>query len=116
PAGTMHALERLEAELEGAGLSVPEAQVWNQRLGSQAGEAATLGLFLGRLVRINQEYTYSARQLEALRGRLTAHFSRNPTLTIAEFRDLAGVSRKWGVPLLEHCDRVGWTMRVGDER
>ena len=30
--------------------------------------------------------------------------------------DLAGVSRKWAVPLLEHSDRVGWTVRSGDER
>jgi hypothetical protein len=29
---------------------------------------------------------------------------------------MAGVSRKYSVPLLEHCDRVGWTVRVGDER
>ena len=30
--------------------------------------------------------------------------------------DLAGVSRKYAVPLLEHSDRVGWTVRRGDER
>ena len=55
-------------------------------------------------------------QLEALRARLAAHFARRPTLSVAEFKDLAGVSRKYAVPLLEHCDRVGWTVRAGDER
>jgi len=38
------------------------------------------------------------------------------TLTVADFRGITGASRKYGVPLLEHCDRMGWTVRVGDER
>jgi selenocysteine-specific elongation factor len=65
---------------------------------------------------VSQEYTYTARQLEGLRGKLGAHFARRPVMTVAEFKDLAGVSRKWAVPLLEHCDRTGWTVRAGDER
>jgi selenocysteine-specific elongation factor len=75
-----------------------------------------LGAFLGRLVRVNQDFTFTARQLENLRARLAAHFAKRPTLTVAEFKDLAGVSRKYAVPLLEHGDRIGWTVRAGDER
>ena len=116
PAETLQALERLEAELETAGFGVPETPVWSAKLGAGAGEVAALGYFLGRLVRVSQEYTLTARQLEDLRRRLAAHFAQRPSLTVADFKDLAGVSRKWGVPLLEHCDRVGWTARVGDER
>ena len=67
-------------------------------------------------MRVSQDYTYTAAQLEDLKQRLVEHFSRRPSLSVADFKDLAGVSRKWGVPLLEHCDRVGWTVRVGDER
>jgi selenocysteine-specific elongation factor len=37
-------------------------------------------------------------------------------LNMAAFKELSGVSRKFAVPLLEHSDRVGWTVRVGDER
>jgi selenocysteine-specific elongation factor len=67
-------------------------------------------------MRVSQEFTYTARQLEGLRAKLAAHFARRPAMTVAEFKDLAQVSRKWAVPLLEHCDRVGWTVRAGDER
>ena len=109
-------LERLEQELEAAGFGVPETALWSARLGAPAGEVAGLGYFLGRLVRVSQEYTLTARQLDELRGRIAAHFRRNTALTVADFKELAGVSRKWGVPLLEHSDRVGWTARVGDER
>ena len=116
PAETLHALERLESDLEAAGFGVPEAPLWAAKLGAAAGEVAALGYFLGRLVRVSQEYTLTTRQLDDLRGRIAAHFAKRPSLTVADFQDLAGVSRKWGVPLLEHSDRVGWTARVGDER
>jgi len=33
-----------------------------------------------------------------------------------EFKDISGVSRKYSVPLLEHFDRTGLTLRVGDQR
>jgi selenocysteine-specific elongation factor len=112
----MRALEQLEGELEAAGLAVPEAPSWRARLGAVTAEVEALGAFLGRLVRVSQEYTYTARQLEGLRAKLAAHFARRPALTVAEFKELAGVSRKWAVPLLEHCDRTGFTVRAGDER
>jgi selenocysteine-specific elongation factor len=112
----MRALERLEQELEAAGFAVPDTPAWTARLGAAASEVAALGHFLGRLVRVSQEFTLTARQAEELRARLAGHFARSPALAVAEFRELAGVSRKWAVPLLEHADRVGWTVRVGDER
>jgi len=116
PAQTVAALERIEAELESAGLAVPEAADWLARLGAEGPEALSLGLFLGRLARVSQELTFTTRQLEALRAKLATHFGRKGTLTVAEFKDLARVSRKYAVPLLEHSDRVGWTVRLGDER
>ncbi|MBI5709462.1 MAG: SelB C-terminal domain-containing protein [Candidatus Eisenbacteria bacterium] len=117
PAEAMAALEAVERELEGAGMAVPEAAAWQGRLGAaSAAEVVALGLFLGRLVRVSQELTYTARQMEELREKLAAWFAKQPTMSVVEFKDLAGVSRKYAVPLLEHCDRVGWTVRSGDER
>lgn len=109
-------LEKMESELSAAGLQVPLAGEWQKAAGAAGAEAVALGFFLGRLVRVSQEYTYGSAQLSELRERLEGWFKKKPTLSVAEFRELAGVSRKWGVPLLEHSDRVGWTIRVGDER
>jgi len=116
PAETMRALDTLEAELEAAGFAVPETAAWMAKLGAAASEVAALGMFLGRLVRVSQEFTLTAKQADELRVRLAQHFAKKPALAVAEFREIAGVSRKWAVPLLEHADRVGWTVRVGDER
>ena len=84
------------------------------RTGDQNFESVRLGL--DRLVRVSQEFTYTARQLEGLRAKLAVHFARKPTMNVAEFKEISGVSRKYAVPLLEHSDRVGWTARSGDER
>ena len=116
PAELMTVLERAESELEGAGYSVPEAETLTAKLGASGAEALSLGLFLARLVRVSGEYTYTTRQLDALRGSLARYFEGAEGLSVAAFKELTGASRKWAVPLLEHCDRHGWTMRMGDER
>ena len=116
PADVMAALERLEAELESAGLAVPETAAWQKKLGATGAEVLSLGYFLDRLVRVSQEFTYTAKQLEGLRAKLAAHFAKKPNMNVAEFKEISGVSRKYAVPLLEHGDRVGWTARSGDER
>src|SRR5262249_17942332 len=116
PAATLAALEKLEGSLEAAGFSVPENGQWQAGLGTQAPEVMALGLFLERLVRVSQDLTYTARQLGDLRARLARHFATRPTLDVADFKTLTGASRKYAVPLLEHGDRSGWTVRVGDQR
>ncbi len=116
PAETLRQLEALEAELESAGYLVPEVPAWSAKLGSTAGEVAALGYFLGRLVRVSQELTYTAKQMATLRAKLNEWFATHPTLTVGDFRSFTDASRKYAVPLLEHCDRLGWTVRVGDER
>ena len=95
---------------------VPEVGEWQAKLGADAAEVAGLGYFLGRLVRVSQELTYSAAQLARLRGSLAKWFATHTVLSVADFRGFTGASRKFAVPLLEHSDRVGWTVRVGDER
>jgi selenocysteine-specific elongation factor len=116
PAEMVAALRRVEGELEAAQLAVPETATWLARLGASGPEVLALGHFLGRLVRVNQELTYTTRQMDGLRAKLAAHFSKKATLSVADFKEMTGVSRKYAVPLLEHADRVGWTVRSGDER
>ena len=113
----MALIEKLEAMLEADGFLVPDNDTWQKALGAGAPEAAGLGLFLGRLVRVDSQFTYTAPQMERLRALVDAWFDAgHATMTVADFRGVTGASRKFAVPLLEHCDRVGWTVRVGDER
>ena len=67
----------------------------------------------GRLVRVSDDLVYLPDQIEALTGRLE---ELPPRFTVAAFRDLTGLTRKYAVPLLEWMDRAGATVRTGDER
>jgi len=117
PAAALAALEKLEAMLEVDSFQVPENAAWQKSLGAGAADASGLGFFLGRLVRVNAELTYTARQMSRLQSLVAGWFDGgHASMTVADFRGITGASRKFSVPLLEHCDRVGWTVRVGDER
>jgi len=73
-------------------------------------------LFAGEmLIRIGDS-VYRGAYIRALRARLETALHRNGHITVAEFRDLAGTSRKYAVPLLEFFDAAGVTLRSGDIR
>jgi selenocysteine-specific elongation factor len=54
--------------------------------------------------------------LAELRKRLATQRLRSPKIDVAGFKDLAGVSRKYAIPLLEYLDRERVTRRVGEQR
>jgi selenocysteine-specific elongation factor len=68
------------------------------------------------LVKINEEMIVGRAVLDKLVARVRALKSENPTLGVAEFKDLTGVSRKYAIPLLEYLDRQRVTRRIGDAR
>ncbi len=47
---------------------------------------------------------------------LKEHFSREETLSVSEFKDYLGVSRKFAIPVLEYLDSLNLTERRGNER
>lgn len=71
----------------------------------------------GVLVKITEDLILHRNALAGLRETLTKRKrERGPRLTVPEFKDLAGVTRKYAIPLLEYLDRSGFTRREGDER
>jgi len=112
------ALGEIERKLSGRGFQVPEVSELTREI-PQADRPAELIRYLvdsGRAVKVTSELLYPKALWEDLESRLRAHFERNPKLTMGAFKDLAQVSRKYAVPILEHLDRTGFTRREGDER
>ena len=54
--------------------------------------------------------------LERMLGALRAHIQVNSGISVGEFKELFGLSRKYAVPLLEYFDHEGYTKRVDDTR
>jgi selenocysteine-specific elongation factor len=68
------------------------------------------------LVKISEELVFHRDALQDLRLRISAEKTNSPKIDVARFKDLAGVSRKYAIPLLEYLDRERVTKRVGDDR
>jgi selenocysteine-specific elongation factor len=68
------------------------------------------------LVKISDDLVFHRDALQDLRQRMSSQKTKSPKIDVARFKDLAGVSRKYAIPLLEYLDREHVTRRVGDER
>jgi selenocysteine-specific elongation factor len=69
----------------------------------------------GALLRIKDLY-FDPEEIAGLKDRLVAFLERRGEITVPEFKDLAGLTRKHIIPLLEHFDVMKVTYRVGDKR
>ncbi|MFN2449649.1 MAG: selenocysteine-specific translation elongation factor [Candidatus Baltobacteraceae bacterium] len=95
-------------------LAAAVAAVKQSRIGGVAKAFDTL-LAKGALVKVNEDL-YRGSQIAAIRARMQAFLRENDRMTMAQFRDLIGTSRKFAVPLLEWFDARGVTVRSGDYR
>ena len=70
----------------------------------------------GELVKVNNELVFHREPLADLDRKLLERKASAPTIKVPEFKDLAGVSRKYAIPLLEYFDRTKRPRRRGDAR
>ena len=100
-----------------AGLAPPrEAEVVQADPDAKAATAAIhLLLGQGRLVRV-KDFLFHPQPLGALEERLRAFLRDQPDITPSQFKELVGQSRKYTIPLAEHFDSQGVTVRRGDTR
>lgn len=69
----------------------------------------------GAVVRV-KEFCFDPAAVDALRGKLVDFLAERGEITVPEFKELAGLTRKHLIPLLEHFDLAKVTLRVGDKR
>lgn len=115
-----HAKEQIAHEFERSGLSAPAPAEVFSRIALDSQRASKLLQLLIRektLVKVTEEMVFHASALKKLTALLGSYKQERGTrLPIAAFKELAGVSRKHAIPLLEYMDRVGLTRRSGDDR
>jgi selenocysteine-specific elongation factor len=72
-----------------------------------------------KLVRVQGEMFMHSQVIQDLKTKLLTYASQHEPdrlIDVPAFKDLAGVSRKYAIPLLEHFDREQITRRAGDKR
>jgi selenocysteine-specific elongation factor len=114
------AKEQIAQAFGRAGLAVPGV---NEVLGGLAVEARRaeklLRILLQEkiLVRVSPELIFHREALAHLKGLLSTYKANGgERVSVPAFKELAGISRKYAIPLLEYLDRERITRRSGDER
>jgi selenocysteine-specific elongation factor len=72
----------------------------------------------GALVKVHGDMYFHRTALEDLKTKLRARADKSPdrAIDVGAFKDLAGISRKYAIPLLEYFDRQRVTRREGERR
>jgi selenocysteine-specific elongation factor len=111
--------QTIEEAFSSAGFKVPALNEVLAGLKIDQARARKLVTLLLRdkvLVKVTDELVFHRTALDELRALVRARKAKTPTIDVASFKDMTGVSRKYAIPLLEYMDRERITRRVGNER
>ena len=117
--------ERLERIYLEAGIEAPTLDDALTKAGVataarvQARKVLQLLIEDGTISRVQNEMFMHQSVIDALKEKLRTYASSHEPdrlIDVAAFKDLAGVSRKYAIPLLEFFDRERITRRAGDKR
>jgi selenocysteine-specific elongation factor len=110
----------IESAFASAGLAVPSVKEVLAKLAIESRRSEKLLQLLLRdkaLVRITPELIFHRDALAGLRPKLAAYkAAKGERISVPAFKELAGITRKYAIPLLEYLDRERVTRRQGDER
>lgn len=116
----VRAKAQIEAAFTEAGLAVPAVNVVLGKLPVERKRAEKILQLLLRekiLVRVTADLIFHQEALAQLRARLATRKKTNgERLSVPDFKELTGITRKYAIPLLEYLDRERVTKRAGDER
>ncbi|MCF7808490.1 MAG: selenocysteine-specific translation elongation factor [Candidatus Marinimicrobia bacterium] len=99
-----------------ANYSSPSMDQVKQEVGTK-GETIIQWMIQHRdLIRIDKDYYLLDNQLDNFISVLKQWFLEHDELTVGELRDIIPTTRKYLLPLLQHAERKGYLLRVGDVR
>lgn len=115
--------DRLIFVLTNAGVEPPKIdEAVNLALGNiqpaEAKKILHMKLNSGELIKITDEFWFARAPIDGLVSALHDYADRTEdrTIDVAKFKEIARVSRKYAIPLLEFFDRERITVRKGDKR
>ncbi|MEZ5332603.1 MAG: SelB C-terminal domain-containing protein [Thermoanaerobaculia bacterium] len=108
--------ERLTAVFDRAGLTRPPRRTRRRAREQAPGRRGVLRYLVedGRLTRLPGGLLIATAAVDRLAADLLA--TGWDRFSVPTFKQRFGLTRKWAIPLLEHLDSTGRTLRLGDER
>jgi selenocysteine-specific elongation factor len=120
-----NSLAILRKKFETAGIEAPKADeiIADSAESSGVGKEVVRKLYQqlvnsGELIRINADVTIASTAIDKLVEKVREFAKTTPDrlIDVAKFKEIAGVSRKYAIPLLEYFDQRKITARRGDKR
>ncbi|MDE2890228.1 MAG: selenocysteine-specific translation elongation factor [Gemmatimonadota bacterium] len=111
--------EEILALLQAGSAAPPDLNEIGVQLAQDAAEVHAVAAAMqamGEIVRLEENLVFPPRTLEEIEQGLVSFLQRNREMSVSAFRDLVGTTRKYAVPLLNHFDNKGVTVRKGDVR
>jgi selenocysteine-specific elongation factor len=116
-AGQARIADGVAAAVAEAGYNLPVIGELKERFKARDTEEVIVYLSeQGRIVRVGDDLLIGADLLEEAARRTREHLKAQGKITVSDFRDLLGTTRKYALPLLEWMDEQKITRRAGDER
>jgi selenocysteine-specific elongation factor len=114
--GQIYKAARLEVPTLAAALD--QASRHTKLSGENARKVFQILLNAGEVVKVTGEFYFAAEAIADLENKVKefAANSSDRLIDVAKFKDIAGISRKYAIPLLEYFDRERITRRAGDKR
>lgn len=69
-----------------------------------------------KVINIAEGLWSSRLEIDEISGKLKQYFAKSDKLSVVQFKDITGLTRKSAIPLLEYFDRQNITVRDGNER
>lgn len=84
----------------------------------QARKVFQLFLDAGEILKITEDFYFARKEIEGLIEKLKTFAAKTADrlIDVPTFKDIAGISRKYAIPLLEYFDQKKITRRAGDKR
>jgi selenocysteine-specific elongation factor len=70
----------------------------------------------GNVLEIENGVWMHGENMAKLRRSLKGHFDSQNEMNVSDFKSISGLTRKFAIPVLEYCDKQGWTERDGNLR
>jgi selenocysteine-specific elongation factor len=97
--------------------SQPYSPPTNKECVAEVGEDLLVYLVeSGRLTSVSPEILFQTKTYQEMINKIAGYLEEAGSITVAEVRDLFQTSRKYALPLMEHMDSIGLTVRRGDVR
>jgi selenocysteine-specific elongation factor len=109
--GTAAIAGAIVARLDAAGAEPPSVEELSDEIGRDLAAVLRFLERRGDVIQVEQNRYYATNSLKLVIGRLRTIMAGGAEWGPSELREKMGLSRKFLIPLLEYCDRVGYTNR-----